>query len=88
MSGLPFDVVITIYDCLIFQLCREWGMRHIKGKRASAKLVGHINKSKKQAQQLDRLRDEIYTLDKALRRTHRNDCSLAETLQKKLEEKD
>ena len=89
MPRLSFDVEIIIYDnCLIFQPCREWACGTQRERELAAKLVGHIDRSNKHAQQLDKLRDEVHSLDVTLWRKCMNYCSLAEMLHEKLEEKD
>ena len=88
MSVLPLDTETAIYDCLIFQLCRELACNTKRKRDLIVKLVGHINKSKKLAQRLDELMNEVYSLDETLRETHRDNCSLAEMLQHKPGEKD
>ena len=80
MSGLPFDAEIRLHDYLISQLCRELACSTRRERDLVAKLVGHIDRSRKQAHQLDKLRDEIHYLDEALRKARGDNPSLAEAL--------
>ena len=49
VSGLPFNVEIVIYDCLILQLYRERGCGSERAKELAAKLAEFIDKSKRHA---------------------------------------
>ena len=65
----------------------SWPMT-CKERKLVAKLVGHINKSKKQTQQQVKLRDEVHSLDETIWKAYRDNRFLAETLQEKLDEND
>ena len=71
VPGLPLDTGTAIHDCLILQCITSWPATHEGRENLVAELVGHINKSKKQPQQLDKLMDEVHSLDETLWKTRR-----------------
>ena len=80
MSGLSFHTEIVIHNFLILQLYCELACSMRKERDLVAKLVGHINKSKKQAQQLDKLMDEVHSLNETLWKACKDNHFLAEAL--------
>ena len=79
-------MLVAIYDCLILQLCCERVCGSEREKGLAPKLVGYIDKSKRQAQQLGSLRHDVRSLSDALPEMRRDKLSLTEELHGKSEE--
>jgi len=59
-----------------------------KRREISSQIWLDTSTSLRAAQQLDKLRNEVYPLDEALGKAHRDNCVLAEALQEKLDDND